>query len=127
LEVILDTNAISAFAGSEKSAMDIFQTQSRLFLPVIVIGEYRFGLLKSREKLKREAWFDLLIEMLEILEIKVETTRYYAKIRKDLESVGRPIPHNDVWIAALALEHDLPVISRDTHFDEVENLQRISW
>lgn len=61
------------------------------------------------------------------LSIDVETARYYGEIRHELRLDGRPIPQNDVWIAALALQHRLPVLSRDTHFDSVEGVERISW
>ena len=53
--------------------------------------------------------------------------RHYAAIRLALRASGRPIPANDVWIAALALQHGLPIVSRDSHFDQVENIERINW
>jgi len=51
----------------------------------------------------------------------------FPDLRADLKRTGRPIPANDAWIAALALEHALPVLSRDAHFDVVARLKRIAW
>jgi len=54
-------------------------------------------------------------------------TRHYAEIRLQLASAGTPIPMNDLWIAAIARQHKLPILSRDTHFDHVSGLTRIGW
>ena len=59
--------------------------------------------------------------------VEVGTVRPYAEIRDRLKRAGTPIPSNDLWIAALAVQHRLPVVSRDTHFDQVRTLTRISW
>ena len=64
---------------------------------------------------------------MEFATIGLETASAYAGIRLSLKAAGTPIPVNDAWIAALARQHQLPVLSRDTHFDAVENLERISW
>ena len=55
------------------------------------------------------------------------TAHLYADIRHELKTAGHPIPENDIWIAALARQHRLPIISRDTHFDAVSGIQRIGW
>jgi tRNA(fMet)-specific endonuclease VapC len=52
---------------------------------------------------------------------------YYAAIRSELKASGSPIPSNDAWIAALAQEHRMPIVSRDTHFDRVRNIERLGW
>jgi tRNA(fMet)-specific endonuclease VapC len=61
------------------------------------------------------------------LQISRKTLPHYADIRQQLKQDGTPIPANDCWIAALAKEHRLPVVSRDKHFDAVKSLRRISW
>lgn len=55
------------------------------------------------------------------------TARHYADIRSELRSAGRPIPENDIWIAALARQHHLPIVSRDEHFDGISGVRRIGW
>jgi len=62
-----------------------------------------------------------------ILELDAETARRYAKVRDELRRQGTPIPENDVWIAALARQHELPVVTRDEHFDQVPGLGRRAW
>jgi tRNA(fMet)-specific endonuclease VapC len=56
-----------------------------------------------------------------------ETTVSYAAVRKELREAGTPIPSNDIWIAALCLQHKYPILSRDRHFDLVEGLKRLAW
>lgn len=62
-----------------------------------------------------------------MLAATAETTVAYAALRVSLKRAGRPIPANDAWIAALALQHRLPVLSRDEHFDAVPDLERTAW
>lgn len=62
-----------------------------------------------------------------VLHIGIETARHYAAIRLELKRAGKPIPANDVWIAALARQHAMPVMNRDSHFDFVGGLRRRSW
>jgi tRNA(fMet)-specific endonuclease VapC len=62
-----------------------------------------------------------------ILPIDLDTTFHYARIRDELRQKGRPVPENDLWIAALASQHNLRIVSRDVHFDEVTGLERVTW
>jgi predicted nucleic acid-binding protein len=62
-----------------------------------------------------------------VLNVDEETAGHYAEVREELKSKGHPIPANDLWIAALARQHRLPVLSRDEHFDFVPGLKRIDW
>jgi predicted nucleic acid-binding protein len=62
-----------------------------------------------------------------VLTVTADTTVTYAAVRVALKKLGRPIPANDAWIAALALEHRLPILSRDAHFDALPDLRRIGW
>ena len=73
------------------------------------------------------ARLNLLASTRRILPIEEDTTALYAEIVADLRQRGCMIPINDVWIASLAQQHKLPVLSRDAHFDEVKNLRRVSW
>ena len=63
----------------------------------------------------------------DVLPITLDTAVCYAALRSQLKSAGRPIAANDGWIAALALQHRLPVLSRDKHFDAVPNVRRTAW
>lgn len=125
--MIFDTSAISALADGSAELARVARGVEPLCLPVIAIGEFRFGALRSRHRARYEAWLDRLIEVSRILAIEVETAQHYAEIREKLRQRGRPIPSNDTWIAALAIQHALPLLSRDRHFDEVKGLSRIAW
>ena len=125
--MILDTNALSATAENEPSALQVVAQAERLAVPVIVIGEYRFGITQSRHRGAYESWLRQMLTAVTVLDIDEETTRSYASIAFELKRSGRPIPTNDLWIAALCRQHALPLLSRDRHFDFVRGLQRIEW
>lgn len=125
--MILDTNALSAAAEREPSAMQVVARAERLAVPVIVLGEYRMGIAQSRHRAAYEEWLREWIAVVPILNIDEETTRWYAEIGLELKKKGNPIPSNDLWIAALCRQHSLPLLSRDRHFDVVSALQRIDW
>ena len=98
-----------------------------LCLPVIVIGEYRYGIQFSRTARTLATALERLLVDLTVLPVEDATTPFYAEIRGQLKSAGTPIPENDIWIAALAQQHELPVVSRDQHFDRVTRLRRVTW
>jgi predicted nucleic acid-binding protein len=125
--VILDTNALSAVADNEPAAVRIFSQATSIELPVIVLGEYRFGIAHSRRRKEYQKWFDELIVATRTLPVDRETSHHYAQIRAELKKAGQPLPSNDLWIAALSRQHRLPLMSRDTHFDTVQDLKRIGW
>jgi len=125
--VILDTNALSAFADGEARVDDVLRRQARAAIPVIVLGEFRYGIALSRHRATYEAWLESELPHFEILTVTEETAVAYAALRIALKRSGRPIPAKDAWIAALALQHRLPVLSRDEHFDAVPGLGRESW
>ncbi len=125
--MILDTVAIAALAERDEELMDIAGEASVVHLPIIALGEYRFGIDGSRHREKLTRWFRVLIDLHEVLYVDLETLDSYAKIRIELKEAGTPIPANDVWIASLARQYGLKVVSRDTHFDRVRGIQRVSW
>jgi predicted nucleic acid-binding protein len=125
--VILDTNALSAVADNELAAVRIFSHAAMIELPVIVLGEYRFGIAQSRRRNEYERWLGELIAATRVLPVDDETSGHYAHIRGELKKAGLPIPSNDLWIAALSRQHRLPLMSQDQHFDAVQGLKRIGW
>lgn len=94
---------------------------------MIVLGEFRYGIAGSRHRAAYEEWLEHHLPQFEILPITAETTGAYVAIRLALKRSGRPIPANDAWIDSLALQHELPVLSRDEHFDSVPRLLRVAW
>ena len=125
--MILDTNALSAAAEREPSALQVVAHAERVAIPVIVLGEFRLGIAQSRHRTSYENWLREWIAAVSVLDIDEATTHSYAAIGLELKRTGKPIPANDLWIAALCLQHSLPLLSRDRHFDFVSGLRRIEW
>jgi tRNA(fMet)-specific endonuclease VapC len=125
--LILDTDALSAVADGEASAMELVAGAHRVVLPVIVLGEYRLGIAQSSHRADYESWLRKWIAAVPVLDIDDGTTHSYSAIGLELKKKGRPIPTNDLWIAALCRQHSLPLVSRDKHFDFVAGLRRLDW
>jgi len=126
--VILDTNALSAFADGDAALEPLLaDCPTPLVLPAIVLGEYRYGISASRRQDAYEAWLAAALQAIAVLPVTAATTPHFAAIRSALRERGTPIPINDLWIAALAREYDLAVCSRDLHFDAVPGLRRLGW
>ncbi|MGA0369812.1 MAG: type II toxin-antitoxin system VapC family toxin [Kiritimatiellia bacterium] len=125
--MILDTNALSAFFDGDQDIVHVCWKAFGLYVPVMVLGEYRFGLLGSRQGKERGQVLNAFIETCTVLPVVESTCTCYASIRHELKRAGTPIPENDVWISALAVEHSLPVLSRDAHFDKVSRVERLKW
>lgn len=125
--MILDTNALSAFFDGEPAVVALLGEQPDLYLPVIVMGEYQFGLRASRLKKARESQLLAFARACTVLPVLESTVSCYAAIRDSLRRAGTPIPENDVWISALALEYQLPVLTRDQHFLKVKQIKTQSW
>jgi predicted nucleic acid-binding protein len=125
--LILDTNALSAFVDGASEVGAILRRQHRAAIPVVVLGEFRYGIAGSRHRKTYEEWLEAHLRHFDIISITAETTVPYALLRTTLKRLGRPIPANDAWIAALAMQYDLPILSRDEHFDALPDVQRISW
>lgn len=125
--MILDTNAISAWADGQEEFLKILPGAHTLAFPVIGLGEYLWGLRRSRRRADLEEWLLKTLPLGLTLSITLSTVHHYATIRESLHAKGRPIPQNDQWIAALALEHQMPILSRDSDFDHVDGIERIGW
>lgn len=126
-ELILDTNALSAAAEEHSGVVGILAGAGQLALPVVVIGEYRYGIAQSRHRIRYQRWLSELISDCIVLDVTEQTAYEYAAIHLELRRAGKPIPTNDLWIAALTRQHGLPLMSRDRHFDAVSGIRRIDW
>jgi tRNA(fMet)-specific endonuclease VapC len=125
--MILDTNALSAWADGATTIRPALSSAARLVVPAVVLGEYLFGILQSRHRQRYEKWLLSNLPATDLATIGQATVREYAGIRLELKKQATPIPTNDAWIAALARQHSLPILSNDTHFDAVSGIQRIAF
>ena len=124
---ILDTNALSAAADDDPAVVSLLARAEQMAIPVVVLGEYRHGIAQSRNRSAYERWLKGLLDDCVVLDINEPTTHFYAEITLELKGAGKPIPTNDIWIAALCRQHSLPLLSRDRHFDWVAGSKRITW
>ena len=127
MEVILDTNALSAWLDGDSAISEVLDQASALLLSPIVLGEYRFGIQASRHRKDYQERISLIEEDLPTLGIDANTAVHNAQLRQELKSQGTPIPWHDVWIAAQTRQHSLMILSRDAHFDAVSGINRIGW
>lgn len=117
----------SAFADEDPGLLTILHRSRQVSLPVIVGGEYRAGIAQSRHGSRYEAWLERFLADCAVLDISEETICHCVTVVLDLKRVGKSIPVNDLWIAALCRRYVLPVVTRDQHFIVIPNPQRLGW
>ena len=125
--MILDTNGLSAMADGNANLGPLLHRADEIAVPAIVLGEYKYGIRLSRNRARYERWLAEVLASCRVLVVDEGTAGHYAEVRDELRRSGHPIPGNDLWIAALAREHDLPLVSRDQHFDFVPGVKRVGW
>jgi tRNA(fMet)-specific endonuclease VapC len=96
-------------------------------VPAIVLDEFRYGIAESRHRHAYDNWLGAHLDSFEILFVTDETAIAYVGVRLALRRAGTSIPANDAWIAALAVQHRMPVLSRDHHFDGIAGVSRWNW
>ncbi|XFA72174.1 type II toxin-antitoxin system VapC family toxin [Thermosynechococcaceae cyanobacterium Okahandja] len=124
---LLDTNIVIALFADDVTVKDHLVQASEVFIPSIVIGELYYGARKSGRVSANLARVDELVAASAILVCDTGTAQHYGEVKNRLKLRGRPLPENDVWVAAFALQHDLILVTRDAHFQEVEALNVTTW
>jgi predicted nucleic acid-binding protein len=126
MRVLLDTNRYRDFCDGEEVAVDIIQRARLIYLPFVVLAELRSGFLCGTLARRNEKSLTLFLnsDRVRVLLADEETTHHFARIFSQLRLQGTPIPVNDIWIAALAVQHDLLLFSRDRHFDCLPQVAR---
>jgi len=127
LRLLIDTNRYTDFARGEREAVDRLQRAARIFVPFVAVGELRAGFLCGSRPLRNEANLTRFLSTprVEVLYANDETTHHYARIFRQLRTQGTPIPTNDLWTAALAVQHGLHLFARDRHFDHLPQIPRV--
>jgi len=126
--IIIDTNSYAAFKDGKPEAVEIIKRVPSIGINPVIMGELLsgFALGNREEKNKEELELFLSSKKVKFFDIDRKTSEYYSAIYKDLRKKGKPIPTNDLWIAATAQQYGLSVFSYDTHFEYVANLRTIS-
>lgn len=124
---LLDTSTIIPLFRGETGITDRIVQARAIFIPVIALGELHYGARRS----VRVEWnlerLDQFARDFDVLECDATTARHFGSIKGQLKSRGRPIPDNDIWIAALGRQHRLVIASRDRHFGSIEVLHVQTW
>ena len=124
---LLDTNVILALFAGEPSVQECLEAAAEVFVPSVSIGELCFGARKSGRPAENLARVDEFAVDNVVLSCDIQTARHYGELKAALRAQGRPIPENDIWIAAVALQHNLVLVTSDAHFSGIESLRAESW
>src|SRR2546423_9954059 len=120
--LLLDSNAVIAIFANEDSIRPYLLAADEVLVPSIVLGELYYGARRSARASANEARIDQFAASTPVLPCDTGTAREYGLVKERLRAKGRPIPENDVWIAAVAQQHGLTVLSRDQHLQEIDGL-----
>lgn len=124
---LLDTNIVIALFANDANIQSKLLGATEVFIPSIVFGELLYGARKSGRVETNLQRIGELLAISTVIDCDAETAQNYAIIKNDLRFKGKPIPENDIWIAALAAQHNLILVTRDAHFHEIEKLTIQSW
>lgn len=127
MKIAIDSNRYSDLCRGDKQALQIVESASQIYIPLIVLGELRAGFSYGTRLEKNEGILNRFLNENGVFVLcpDEQTTRFYADIYAALRKKGKPIPTNDIWIAALVWQHDLVLFARDSDFDHIPQLARI--
>jgi len=127
VRVALDTNRYVDLCKGEVATQSLLEEAETVFLPFVVVGELRAGFAHGRRQAENERTLRrfLLKPGVDALFADDQTTHHYAAVFRQLRKQGTPIPTNDMWLAALVLQHNLALHARDAHFDHLPQLVRV--
>lgn len=127
MKLALDTNAYRLVMDGDAHAVRLVQVCETIVMPVPVIAELRYGFLHGSKGRRNEAFLAKFLDQPRVaaLSCDEDTARVYADLKLQLKRQGTPIPINDVWIAALVLQHGAQLLTRDADFDHLPQLPRV--
>jgi len=124
---LLDTNILIALLAGEPTVLAEAGKAAAMSVPAIALGELYYGARKSGRPTENIQVIDRLAAGAVVLPCGAETARHYGEVKAELRAAGTPIPENDIWIAALALEYGLTLVTRDSHFAAVAGITAVPW
>ena len=127
VRLALDTNRYTDLCRGDVAVVEAIELADEVWLPFIVLGELRAGFAVGTQGARNEAVLRrfLLKSGVGVLYADEQTTQQYGALYRQLRKQGTPIPTNDMWIAALVLQHSLVLLARDAHFDALPQLHRV--
>jgi tRNA(fMet)-specific endonuclease VapC len=124
---LLDTNILIALLEGDNAVLSHLDHAAEVFIPAIALGELFFGAAKSGRPAENVARIERFASGRAIVQCDLDVAREYGRLKQRLKTKGRPIPENDIWIAATAKNHGMILVTRDGHFDDVDGLQTADW
>ena len=124
---LLDTNIVIALFSEDKKVIEKVNKAEEIYIPAIVLGELFYGAYNSTRQSKNIERLDKIRKQIGIIECGDETAKEYGKVKYELKKKGKPIPENDVWIGAIARQYKLTLVTRDQHFQNIDNLEIERW
>ena len=124
---LLDTSIIVPFLNGDPVIKEKITQLEEVYLPVIALGELYYGAFNSSKKTSNLEKIEGFKDEIFILDCDEFTSKLYGEIKKGLKDKGRPIPENDIWISAIAIQFSLTLATRDNHFNSVEGLTVEKW
>ncbi len=125
--LLLDTNIIIGLFANEALILKQLIQSDNVFVPAIVLGELFYGAEKSGRVVANRRRVEQFAQANVILGTDATIAAYYGQVKQRLQASGRPIPENDIWIAAIAQQYQLTLVTRDQHFQHIAGLAVTSW
>ena len=124
---LLDTNILIALLAGDRTVVRAIRAADAVFLPSVALGELYYGARKSERAAHNLERVSELAASADVLPCDATTAEGYGALKADLRARGTPIPENDLWVAAMAHQHELTLATRDGHFALVEGLNVDRW
>ena len=123
----LDTNIVIALFSHDPKVVARLETTPEVFLSFVVLGELHFGAANSSRRQENTAQVEDFAASCTLVPVDEPAARCFGEMKAELRRKGRPIPENDLWLAASATAHGLTLVTRDAHFGEVDVLAIETW
>lgn len=123
---LLDTNVVIPLFADDPQVVQVLANADELFLPAVVVGELYYGAWRSARPSHNLRHIDEFAAASVVLACDAHTARLYGDVKQKLRLKGRPLPENDLWIAATAIQYGLTLLTRDRHFQEIDDLRILS-
>lgn len=125
--ILLDTSIVIELFTGNKTIADRISKLNEFYVPIMVVGELYTGVFSSLQESKHLKKLNDFLEIATIIGANEKTAEQYGKIMSELRKRGHPIPTNDVWISAIALQYEFTLVAMDKHFKEITNLNLKEW
>ena len=126
-DVVLDTSVVVAHLRNDKTVTHRLRDAGVLYISATAVGELWFGAGRAADPIKAAAKVTDFLSIVTLLPVDAETAQSYGEIKRKLAEAGTPIPENDIWIAACAMQNVLPLAARDPHFKRIQGLKLLDW